>query len=100
VSFLNLDEKAFKEKFDGSAILRAKRRGFLRNVCVAIGNSGNATLAPALLPSLSDSEALVRGHAVWAYHQLLGEGSRVVLQKLKEKERDDFVLEEIEAAEG
>ncbi|HCU24540.1 MAG TPA: tRNA epoxyqueuosine(34) reductase QueG [Deltaproteobacteria bacterium] len=98
LSFLSLDEAAFKKKFAGSAVLRAKRRGFLRNVCVAIGNSGHPESAKALLPALRDSEALVRGHAVWAYARLLGEQARPALEELKVKEKDAWVCEEIEAA--
>jgi epoxyqueuosine reductase len=64
--FLQLDEAAFKSLFRGSPILRAKRRGFLRNVCVALGNKGTARDLPALEKALSDHEPLVREHAEWA----------------------------------
>ncbi|HKY64684.1 MAG TPA: tRNA epoxyqueuosine(34) reductase QueG [bacterium] len=94
-SFLELSEAEFKRRFAGSAVLRAKRRGFLRNVCVAIGNSGRAELAEKLLPLLEDAEPLVRGHAVWAYGRLLGEAALARLRELKEKEEDGFVREEI-----
>jgi len=97
-SFLGMDEAAFKRRFAGSAILRAKRRGFLRNVCVAIGNSGRLDLAEKLLPLLEDSEALVRSHAVWAYGRLLGEAALTVLSKREAQEKDPTVLEEISAA--
>ncbi len=97
-NFLELDEKGFKKKFAGSAILRAKRRGFLRNVLVAIGNSGDASTAGAVQEKLSDPDPLVRGHAVWAYHRLLKEKSTIVLQELLAKELDGFVLEEIKTA--
>jgi epoxyqueuosine reductase len=97
-SFLNLDEIAFKKKFAGSAILRAKRRGFLRNVCVAIGNSGKPELAEALVPMLCDPEPLVRGHAVWAYAQLLGIAGRPKLEERQRNETDSWVREELRAA--
>lgn len=64
--FLSLDESAFKELFRGSPILRAKRRGFLRNVCVALGNKGTADDFPALRAAREDPEPLVREHAEWA----------------------------------
>ena len=64
--FLRLDEAAFKSLFRGSPILRAKRRGFLRNVCVALGNKGTACDLPALRIASGDHEPLVREHAQWA----------------------------------
>ena len=97
-SFLSLDEAGFKKKFAGSAVLRAKRKGFLRNVCVAIGNSGAPELAKSLLPMLRDPEALVRGHAVWAYARLLGAGAREELKLELVGETDPFVLVELNLA--
>lgn len=67
---LALDEGAFRERFRGRAILRAKRDGFLRNVCVALGNVGHADDLPALVRTLADDSALVRGHAAWAVGKL------------------------------
>lgn len=64
--FLRLDEASFKQKFRGSPILRAKRRGFLRNVCVALGNKGTPDDLPALRHAAQDPEPLVREHAQWA----------------------------------
>ncbi|MFO1463574.1 MAG: tRNA epoxyqueuosine(34) reductase QueG [bacterium] len=98
VSFLELDEPGFKKKFSGSAILRAKRRGFLRNVCVAIGNSGRPELGEALLPLLEDPEPLVRGHAVWALARLCEDRAREALLALRKSEGDPFVLEELRVA--
>lgn len=95
--FLSLDESAFRIKFAGSAVLRAKRRGFLRNVLVAIGNSGNPAWADQVREKLEDPEPLVRGHAVWAYGRLMGAGAKPVLIELKAREEDPFVLEEIQA---
>lgn len=61
-----LDEAAFRQRFRGSPIRRAKRKGMLRNVCVALGNWGSPTATPALTVALSDPEDIVRGHAAWA----------------------------------
>ena len=61
-----MTEEEFRERFRGSPIKRAKRRGLLRNVCVALGNIGDAQAVPALIGVLHDSEPLVRGHAAWA----------------------------------
>ena len=53
-------------------MLRTKRRGLLRNVCVAMGNSGYTEFMPLLEVLLDDEEALVREHAAWALAQLRG----------------------------
>jgi epoxyqueuosine reductase len=69
--FLTLDEAAFAELFAGSPVRRARRGGFLRNVCVALGNRRDAAAAPALARALaSDPEPLVRGHAAWALGEI------------------------------
>jgi epoxyqueuosine reductase len=65
-AFLALDDAAFKKLFRGSPVLRAKRRGFLRNVCVALGNRGGEEDLPALRQAANDAEPLVREHAEWA----------------------------------
>jgi epoxyqueuosine reductase len=70
VSLLALDEPAFKGRFSGTPILRAKRAGFLRNVCVALGNVGDATQLAALQHSAADPDALVAEHAHWAIRQI------------------------------
>ena len=70
--FLTLDEPAFHELFAASPIRRADRGGFLRNVCIAMGNRGEAPYAAPLARALaSDPDALVRGHAAWALGRLL-----------------------------
>jgi len=63
---LNLTPEAFNRKFKGSPVKRAKRRGYLRNVAVAAGNSGDESTIPALENAGNDSETLVREHADWA----------------------------------
>jgi epoxyqueuosine reductase len=69
---LSLDEKEFREAFRGSPITRAKRSGLLRNVCVALGNWGDAKATPILGQALADRDALVREHATWALEQIDG----------------------------
>ncbi len=65
--FLELDDAEFARLFATSPIKRARRAGFLRNVCVALGNRGESSAAPALMRTLADDpEALVRAHAAWA----------------------------------
>ncbi|RLL55992.1 tRNA epoxyqueuosine(34) reductase QueG [Mariprofundus sp. EBB-1] len=69
-SLLRLDDDGFRQLFRKSPIKRTKRAGLLRNVCIAMGNSGNDLFVDDLLPALTDKEALVRGHAAWALGRL------------------------------
>ena len=85
-SLLALDEDGFRSRFGRSAVTRAKRRGLLRNVAVALGNSGNPDAVPALAAALGDREPLVRGHAAWALGRL---GSRAAQQALEHAMRDE-----------
>jgi epoxyqueuosine reductase len=65
--FLALDEQGFLALFATSPIRRADRAGFVRNVCVAMGNRGEPGFAAPLARALRDDrDALVRGHAAWA----------------------------------
>ena len=66
-----LDDAAFRKLFAKSPVKRTGRDRFVRNVLIAIGNSGDATLAAEALRLLSDPSALVRGAAVWALSRLL-----------------------------
>jgi epoxyqueuosine reductase len=70
VQLLQLDETGFKKKFAGSPVLRTKRRGFLRNVCVALGNTGDASALPVLEKSSHDPEPLIAEHARWAMEEI------------------------------
>jgi epoxyqueuosine reductase len=70
IELLSLDEAAFRRRFTGTPILRTKRRGFLRNVCVALGNIGDASALPALTRAAADAEPLVAEHARWALAQV------------------------------
>jgi epoxyqueuosine reductase len=65
-----LDAEGFARRFRRSAVKRAKRRGLLRNVAIAIGNSGDASKQPILERLLSDEDTLVREHARWALRRL------------------------------
>jgi epoxyqueuosine reductase len=67
---MSLDESAFGARFRGTPITRAKRRGFLRNVAVALGNWGSPQALSALEPALADPEPLIREHAAWAIAQI------------------------------
>jgi epoxyqueuosine reductase len=66
-----LDERAFRARFAGTPVRRAGRERFLRNVLIAIGNSGDRALAESALACLDEPSALIRGAAVWALSRLL-----------------------------
>jgi epoxyqueuosine reductase len=68
----SLDSAAFAERFRGSPVKRAKRRGLLRNVAVAIGNSGDVAKRPLLERLAADEDPLVREHAAWGLERLSG----------------------------
>jgi epoxyqueuosine reductase len=70
VELLNLDDANFKLFFTGSPILRTKRRGLLRNVCIALGNIGDESALPHLQKAAKDSEPLICEHARWAIEQI------------------------------
>jgi epoxyqueuosine reductase len=71
LELLALDADAFRAKFKNSPIKRTKRRGLLRNVCVALGNLGEPRALPALTRAAeTDPEPLVREHAAWAIRQI------------------------------
>jgi len=65
-----LDDAAFRAMFAKTAVKRTGRDRFVRNVLIAIGNSGEPTLAVAAARLLSDASPLVRGAAVWALGRL------------------------------
>jgi epoxyqueuosine reductase len=67
---LTLDDAGFKQRFAGTPMLRTKRRGLLRNVCVALGNVGDASALPALETAAQDHEPLIREHAAWAIEEI------------------------------
>lgn len=70
IQLLALDEAGFKAFFAGSPMLRTKRRGILRNVCVALGNLGDAAALPALRRAAVDPEPLIMEHALWAIRRI------------------------------
>ena len=69
VDVLGLDRAAFNARYSGTPLARPKRRGLLRNACVAAANWGGDEVVPALRNLLNDEEPLVREHAAWALGQ-------------------------------
>ena len=98
IPLLSLDEQEFRHRFRGSPILRAKRKGFLRNVAVALGNTKSPEALPALMRALNDEETLVRGHVAWALGQIGSPKAVSALGKRLRIESDPTVRMEIEDA--
>ena len=86
-----LDDAAFRAMFAKTAVKRAGRDRFVRNVLIAIGNSGDPALAEQAERLLDDPSPLVRGAAVWALSQLL---RRDQFEKLRREDSDVTVNEE------
>jgi len=91
-----LDDAGFRTLFRGSPIKRIGRDRFLRNVLLALGNSGDPDLAEAVAPHLDDPSPLVRGMAVWALGRLDPER----LGQMPAEEADADVIGEWRAATG
>jgi epoxyqueuosine reductase len=79
-------------------VKRAKRRGLLRNVAVALGNWGAAEAVPVLVAALEDEEPLVRGHAAWALGRIATGEAMAALRGREGAEEDPWVREEISHA--
>jgi epoxyqueuosine reductase len=95
---LALSPGEFRERFRGSPIQRLRRKRFLRNVAVALGNSGDRSVVPALIAALTDGEPLVRQHVAWALGRLGGEDAIVALRGRMNAESDPDVREELALA--
>ena len=74
LELLSLDEDGFRLRFAGTPVLRAGRRGLWRNVCVALGNTGDDAALPALQRASRETDPLIAEHAKWAIDQIRGRG--------------------------
>jgi len=92
---LRLDDAEFRTRFRHSAMSRPKRRGLLRNVAIALGNSGNPEAIASLCTALSDPEPLVRGHAAWALGRFTEREARIALERQISHEEEVWVREEV-----
>jgi epoxyqueuosine reductase len=70
LDLLELTEAGFQRRFAGTPVARSRRRGLLRNVCVALGNAGDERALPALGRTANDAEPLIAEHARWAIAQI------------------------------
>jgi epoxyqueuosine reductase len=90
----------FSARFKDSPILRATRNGFVRNVVVALGNSGCIEAVPVLAEALRDASPLVRSHAAWALGAIASPRNLQILESARVHETDESVLQEIAFAMG
>jgi epoxyqueuosine reductase len=72
VELLGLSEEEFRGRFRGTALMRSKRGGLLRNAAIVLGNRGDPAALPALRKALADPEPLVRDAAEWAIARIVG----------------------------
>lgn len=102
IALLALTPAAFNRQFKDTPVQRARRRGFLRNAAVVLGNRCRGTadqkVVVALAQSLEDAEPLVRGHAAWALGKIGGRLARQALAGAAVRETDAAVQAEIQAA--
>ncbi len=70
IELLGLSDEEFRRRFRGTALMRSKRRGLLRNAALVLGNAGDARALPALRRALEDPEPLIREAAQWAIAEI------------------------------
>jgi len=100
VELIRMDDEGFRKRFKKSPVKRTKRRGLLRNVAVALGNSGNLSAVAPLTGALSDHEPLIRAHVVWALGELLGEKALSVFDENLRDEKEEMVKNEIKLVQA
>ncbi len=99
-----LDELAlqagdFNRKYRHSPLMRARRKGYLRNITVALGNLNRQTAVPALACLLlQEGESLVRAHAAWALGQIDAAPARQALERAVGSELDPIVKSELQSS--
>ena len=89
-----LDDAEFRALFSGSPVKRTGRNRFVRNVLIAIGNSGDAKLVETVQSLMEDESAVVRGAAVWALMQLAPEKAEKLRACYLQSEKDESVIAE------
>jgi len=94
---LDTDEEGFRERLKHSPVRRTGRAGFLRNVCVALGNWGDPKAVPVLTAALTDGDPLPRSHAAWALARIgTPEAVAALLGRLA-VEQEELVRAELKA---
>ena len=94
----SLDEAALVQRFQGTPLVRAGRRGMLRNAALALGNRPHPPAVSALTRGLDDAEPLVRGACAWALGRYGDRDASAALAARLAVETDPAVRREIEVA--
>lgn len=94
-SLIRLGDEDFRRILKENPIKRARRKGFLRNILVAMGNSGSIEFIPDIKEALNDNDPIVRAHAAWALWKLEGENSHKTLSDRLSIEPNSMVREEL-----
>lgn len=100
LDLVSMTETDFQNKYKGTPILRAKYRGFMRNILVAIGNWGDKSAFSPVAKLVDSPEPLIRQHAAWALWQINKQEARVLLAGHLSKEEDKIVMEEMQLLLG
>ncbi len=95
---MGMSQEDFSRRFKNSPVKRAKRRGLLRNVAVALGNWGSPEAVPVLAHALNDEEPLIRGHVAWALGRISCDAAAKRLRCRLDVEEDARVREELSLA--
>lgn len=88
-----LDDAAFRQFFAATPVKRTGRIRFIRNVLIAIGNSGQTDLIASVKPLISDASPLIRGAAIWALSRLMPEQDFIALRDHHQKHEDDPLVQ-------
>ncbi len=97
-AWLTMPPEALRTRLRSTPLLRPKRAGLLRNLCIVLGNRGDRRAVPLLETALQDPEPLVRGAAAWALGKFSTPTCSAILERALASERDATVLQEIAMA--
>jgi epoxyqueuosine reductase len=95
---MRMTPEAWDDFSRGRAVRRAGYVGFRRNVAVALGNWASPDAVPVLIAALSESAALIRGHAAWALGRVRTPEALAALTRQLAAETDPWVSDEIASA--
>ncbi len=95
---LGMSEKQYQRDYADSPLERPRRKGMLRNLCVALGNWGSEEAVPVLVRALEDTAPLVRAHAAWALGRVGSSESLVAVARHLEREEHPEVVAELQSA--
>lgn len=93
-----LNKKSINENFSRTSLIRAGRRGLLRNAAIVMGNSRNPVFLDQLSIGISDRDPIIRSHCAWAVGKIGGYKAKNILDMALKKETDPYVKHEIQAA--